>query len=63
MTNDLQKTASRGDTMITTRVAGVKLVAYTKEELNRQLMVVAGVLGIDPNNIATVLIGGNNASV
>ena len=49
--------------MITTRVAGVKLVAYTKEELNRQLTVVVGVLGIDANRIATVLIGGNNASV
>lgn len=49
--------------MVITRVAGVKLVAYTKEELNRQLMVVVGVLGIDANNIATVLMGGNNASV
>ena len=49
--------------MIITRVAGVKLVAYTKEELNRQLMVVVGVLGIDANRIATVLMGGNHASV
>ena len=49
--------------MIITRVAGVKLVAYTREELNRQLMVVVGVLGIDPNNIATMLMGGNNVSV
>ena len=48
--------------MVITRVAGVKLVAYTKEELNRQLMVVVGVLGIDANNIATVLMGGNSVS-